>query len=144
MKEVEFIEPASVNAEWDDTGLAHISVLLTQRDIQRIIKLAKTVRKLNVCSINDWDEPSKYLAENDEEIEFRAECNMIVITYNSFYYEGLVKHTESSWSSDRIPIATLEEIESVWKAPDSELPLLVGTLQTPQAQQALEERLKEK
>jgi len=140
---VEFTVPAAVNSEWDDTGLSDVLIALSRNDVTRIIKLAKAAKKLKVLAIHDWDEPFQYLGPEEEEIEFRSEISEIVVMEDCFYYEGIVKHTESHWDTERTPITLLEEVMSVWNTPDSELPLLVGTLKTEQAQQVLEERLKE-
>lgn len=105
----------------------HANISINRSFAKRILHLADIVRKENVASITEYDYPPSFLVTDydseDEalnEVEVSTECNQIVVTKDSFWWEGYLKHSDPiiSWDTDRI---TLEELRVAFM-PLKELP----------------------
>lgn len=133
-----------VFSEWIDDTPEKVSLTFDKVLVERILKLSRAVKSLEVDSITLYDYTPEFLDENGEQVHFASDCNTLHIRDEDIYWGGYVKHTEPSvgWETDVIPISTLREVSRVWRTSKSRLPLLMGTLKTEQAQEILNERLK--
>ena len=88
--------------------------------IARIRKLSEAVRCLDVYKISEFNYHCDFMvadydaaSENGKvalkEFMGRMECNTLNVTDTGFYWSGLYKHTDVRWSTDTVPLTTLDE-----------------------------------
>lgn len=123
-------------------------VELNHSIVQRILKHIKVVKELNVYKISEFDYRPEFYTLNDNEIlvemeDFRVDAVILEVLDSSCFWGGSIKSTNIGWETDQIGTETLTELDTVWNTEKSRLPLLTGTLKAKEAQELLQERLKE-
>lgn len=138
----------TVYSEWVDDAPDQVRIELPRAFIQRILKLSRAVKELGIDKTVEYDCTPEFLYEDKEEdevdIPMRSELTSLNVGEQDFYWSGIVKHSEPAinWETDVISIRLLRELERVWRTPKSRLPLLLGSLETAEANSELNVRLK--
>jgi hypothetical protein len=126
----------------DGDGLDHCTVTITAALARRIKLLSNTIKKRKVVYIEEWGSPDEFYTEEDQVCEARLDCEMLRMSDDDFYWKGYFKHGDTSWSTDSVPMKVIDEILKVSRTPRNRLPLMIGTLESEDAQKLLERRLK--
>ncbi|TRZ51290.1 MAG: hypothetical protein D4S01_05095 [Dehalococcoidia bacterium] len=134
------------NNEWSDNGLDFCTVELDAKRIKRILHLSKLVEKEKMYSISEFDYTLDFYygdMEDEEDTwkDVRASNVLIQITKEKIYWEGNIKHSSDMFETDVINIEELKERLKVADAKMVELPLLLNSLKTESAKEALKDRL---
>jgi len=157
----------SCNDEYIDEHPTTAIVEFTKESIERIFRLNKAVKKLEVIKICDWDNiewlDNNPIEDNEEPKiwEGRSECEMFSVWSDSISWRAYLKNTCIEFSTyDSIYMNTLKEILKivdkdilihsdnlnevikVYNTPDKDLPLLIADLKSEEAKDILQERLK--
>lgn len=103
------------NENVDDINLAHVD--LSEKLIAWIRKMEKVVRDNDVAYLADYDCSPVYLYKDEGEdppeikpYDGSTECDMIVIRKGSFYWKGIIKHTDVNFETDSISLEYLDEL----------------------------------
>ena len=133
----------SINDEYDDgDGLDHCTVTITPYLARRIKLFVNTIKKLKATYIEEFSDPDEYCKEDGSECEVRIDCAMLRVSDNDFGWKGYFKHSNTSWETERVDMAVVEEVLKVSRTPRHNLPGLLGVLKEDDAKSFLEERLK--
>lgn len=105
----------------------HASIKLTRTFAKHILHLANVVRKEQVATIHLWDYTPDFLCTDYDtdklvEAETRTDCEQLVVSDKSFWWEGCLKDSDIHWSTDNISIKELQ----VLFAPIGKLPPMLG------------------
>lgn len=114
----------TVNTDWLDDDADYVSLEITPDDAKSFLRLARTVKRLKVYSINDFDYTPEFLNSEYTETTFRSECTMLVVADNYIYWKGYVKHSDPVITWECSPIKT-EFLKWLVKNPDTELSVSV-------------------
>ncbi len=137
----------SCNDEYYDEYPTHARVILTKGQTKRIIELHKALSVVKAAKICDFDSPDEWLSENNEDKkvpwEGRVDCGMLMVWDEHVRWHDYIKNTSIEIETSEIPMWEIYEINQVFTTPKKELPLLVGTLKSKEAQGIFEQRLKE-
>ena len=92
---------------------------------QRIIRLSELVKEnhlYKVCEFSylpeilvaDYDDAGRCIyrpPQTDDELEkCSVECVMLTVKEGSFFWKGLIKHTDTNWNHESIPLSELDEL----------------------------------
>jgi len=135
--------PIHINDEnWDGEGLDHCTVTITPRLAKRIKLFANTLKKLKAVYLEEWGSPDEFYTTDDASEDFRLDCHMLRVSDGDFCWRGFFKNLNISWETELVPMKVVDEILKVARTPRNRLPLLMGTLESEDAQQLLEQRLR--
>lgn len=115
--------------------------------INRVLLLNKTVKKLKVYKISEFDFSPEWLTEDEErDVPWDGSIDVLTldVTDNELHWSGYIKHTGILIETAGIPISDLLEIKKVLTMSKKNLPLLINNLKTEAAKLALEQRLSQK
>lgn len=121
---------AHIHSECSD-GFDHARIVVGKALAKRILKFQKALKELGASYIHVYDYTpdlfdTDYSGEKEKLVksETSVDCVQLVVSDDSFWWEGLLKHSDSpiAWETDRICIEDLE----VMTIPPSRLPLYVN------------------
>lgn len=110
----------------DDLNIARVT--LTEELIAWIKKMEKIVQDNDIAYIADYEcSPEYFQSDNDvppeiSPYEGSTECDMIVIRKGSFYWKGVIKHTDVRFETESFSIEDIEEILKFYKEPLEDMP----------------------
>ena len=122
-------------------------VIITPALIKRIRKLNKIVKELEVWRIQEFDYTPVWMVQTDDDTykeweEGYVDCLTLNVEDNSFNWEGTIKHTNITITTENISMKGLKELNKVLKTPKKDLPLLLTKLEFEKSKEVLERRLK--
>lgn len=125
-----------------DVNTEYAIIEITPQLYKRILELHKAVTSVNATYIEEFDYTPDFYTDEDKKSEDRLDCVMLKVSKDDILWEGLLKHTDISWSIESIPFNLLKEMHKVKRARKERLPLYIGKLKTDEAKALLEERMK--
>jgi hypothetical protein len=118
---------AHIHSECSD-GFDHARIVVGKELAATILKFQKALKELGANYIHVYDYTperlnTNYLGKKEKLVKSRTsvDCVQLVVSNDSFWWEGLLKHSDINWETDAIQIEDLE----VMTIPPSRLPLYV-------------------
>ena len=146
---VKFIREISCGDEYFDDAPTHARIEIDEQLLKRIKLFQKVVKKLKANTVTEYGYRPDFLIEIDEgvfknysETDYRIEGCILHVGDISFWWSAYIKQTSIRIHTGDIYIDELEECLKVAQYKQEELPLLIGTLKTEEAQKLHEERMK--
>lgn len=96
---------------------SYATIKVDTRLKKRILELAEAVKKLDASCIMDYDTtPEWYVQDDNDKLTpwtcngelGRTELERLVVYRDDFYWEAVVKHTETRFETNLIPIKNLK------------------------------------
>ncbi len=123
-------------SEYFDEAPSHAKINLTEESFAWIKKMHRAVNRYKIAYIADYNGDPQFV--NIEEGEHhntatpsscRMECEMIVVRKGSFYYKGIIKHSDPAiqYETEAISIKQIYKlIRFATKTPLSEMPKYIN------------------
>jgi hypothetical protein len=121
----------TVYNEYADEIPDSLTVNITEKLYQRILKISKILKRNDLDSTSEYNyEPEFFMESGDTEevtpYEGGRECEMLVITDTSFYWKGVLKHTDIQYESELFSIKGLKELMKLYDRPLSDMAKLIN------------------
>ena len=98
------------------------AITLDKKQVARIRKLAKTVKRLKVYCIEEFDYTPEWQDDEGNESDCRIDCAMLKVTDDSFQWRAYLKHVDNAeLSTDSIGLDVLDAMD----CPVEDLPKLI-------------------
>lgn len=113
--------------DYADDIPTHIRVDINDELLTWIRKMEQIVQDNNIAYIADYEYSPKYIIlmeDEDDPCEFTdIECQMIVVRKGSFYWKGLIKHTNINYESESISMEDIQEYIDFFNSPIKDMPM---------------------
>jgi hypothetical protein len=123
-------------SDYYDEAPSHARIDLNDKSIAWIKKMHRLVNRNDIAYLADYNCDPKYVKIEEDEsdttaqpLEFRVECEMIVVRKGGFYYKGIVKHSDPSihYETESISIEWLNKlIRFATRTPLSKMPKYIN------------------
>jgi len=101
----------------------HALIEMDDEFIARIFELQNALQSVKATYIKEFDYRPDYRNEDGTEcMDFNADCVMLTVSSDDFYWTGYIKHTSDRWETDTLSTQLLKE---AMEAPVSKLAKLV-------------------
>jgi|WetSurMetagenome_2_1015567.scaffolds.fasta_scaffold19810_7 hypothetical protein len=108
----------------------HLKVTIDEKLRQWIVKMSKVVKKHDLSYVAQLNyEPTYFNSNGDEpmvEYEEGTECESIIVRDDEFFWEGLIKNSDTRYESTAVPIKQLNKCFSCLTKPLEEMPKYIN------------------
>lgn len=108
-KTVRFTRNVNCNDDYTDTRPDKVVIPVDENFATRILQLAKTVERLGVYQIVDFDYTPNWKQSGVKEPDWTVDCVTIHVMDDCFNYTALIKHTNIELISERVYLADLRK-----------------------------------
>lgn len=116
MTDAIFTKVVEAHIHNDGEGFDHARIEVDRTGAERILHLADVLKREKVAYIHEYDYSPVMLqtewGTEDEalkEVDVRTDCEQLVVSNDSFWWEGYVKHCDCAWDTDRITFDELRK-----------------------------------
>ena len=110
----------------------HLTVEITEQKYAWILKMSRFVKRNKIYCIQHFDSSPDFLCIDEDDLstkEYTAgtECTKILVNDNTFFWGGMIKHTNVSFESSTYAIRRLKELKKFAESPIEEMPKYVSS-----------------